>query len=1179
MAPKKTWLTPEQKDFVAAWFPVYLHEKAHRRLPAFWSVMLEDWFREFPLRGDVDTEEFKQEVDLQKKVGRINSHTSPPRALPLVYMPPKPWSTPEQDLFISTWFPEFLLKKSQKKLEGFWVKLKEAWFSEFPEELALGLPVQEAHDPNAVTQTRSLTAEERELLNTAMTKRFKQLHDKLYNIFGKLSAQRGGVSRSAHSLASTLFKKYPKRRRRHQVLEVYAREHKAEVQQALDVAGFTDLNEAAMCRDEDGTWVDDNDSDIKKKRIEAARSERMKVYRRVLQESFDGAAFQVQEAMRRLAAEEVVKPGPTSSEEEGEDAERTPEECQLSIDEALGVLDMFFSVFSQMLGGWVGFASCIGPIPRLGGKLGMKTHCFGSTKEGLSFEDFHPNFEKAVGQPLAKFARIVIPREVRLSRALYSLEDEEAIEEDVATAGEQEAPAPSKKSSSRKNRKEKAKEKASKNQKSAKQATPDPNVTNERLGTLQPPARRPRDRRSASSSAAVSTSSISSASTQSAPAFPPTNASESSHTPLSIPAPESFRSTPSVDGLHHPASTALESSHANSLGGVHPSGSTDDLFPPGYDWTRHLPPDGDLASLDNPGLDDESWATNDLAVNDDPGLFALPEPDTQNTTYGVQGFRFPPLTADTPSHSDDIFGSSSSVGMSNTLFPRSRSSFDAAHYDSQVPEHLHIDQMETAHSYSGTAMSTTDPADGLQGDMGMTASGLHSSQPQTQDSSSSNRPLPRRLERSASGSIQFGRTPHFRSFQTTVVPHLGNRSSSAPLLRSSPLAQEPIFGFPRSDSLANPVSTPQPPATSSSPPYTASTSNSTSTSTSSFRPHLAAASFSPGLNSDPLHRFRSTPNANPPTSTTSSSPSPIVSNAASPSNPTPTPTPFTPHPAAASSPPNAAPPILPPNPPTSFTSTPHPPTSSNPTAGTEEPQGVLSLDALPLRMRRISTSPRPAREKQALPFPAKEKEALPFPRSRPQANAPPPPPPDPPSPSTMARRMEHARQAKNGKAAKGGTGKTKVKKGVSAAKPSNAEPVAGFKIRLPARAVAPASQLHLVPEVAAPPVHVFTSTNNNRHAALEAARKEQARTAAAATQSAGGIQVTNPAINNYNTVVVVPNVSRPRRQVVAPANRGEIRTLAERDAELLERLNGGKRRAEAEGELQGVKKKQRTDER
>lgn len=84
-------------------------------------------------------------------------------------MAPPSWQTPEQKAFFTLWMPEFLVKKAAKKLNGFWPKMKKAWYEEFPEELELRLPVQVFDpDPNA-PRPRKLTTDEEAALSEAIT--------------------------------------------------------------------------------------------------------------------------------------------------------------------------------------------------------------------------------------------------------------------------------------------------------------------------------------------------------------------------------------------------------------------------------------------------------------------------------------------------------------------------------------------------------------------------------------------------------------------------------------------------------------------------------------------------------------------------------------------------------------------------------------------------------------------------------------------------------------------------------------------------------------------------------------------------------------------------------------------------------------------------------------------------
>ncbi|KAJ7022486.1 hypothetical protein C8F04DRAFT_1272597 [Mycena alexandri] len=351
-------------------------------------------------------------------------------------MAPPTWQTKEQQAFVALWMPEFLVKKAAKNLDGYWRKMRKAWYAEFPKELALNLPVQVFDpDPNA-PPPRKLTAEEEASLNDAMTTRNDQLRNAFFNGYAKVRAQRGGASRSTSTskgLAAMLFKRHPKPTRRHQVLEVYQREHKATVQTALQESEFVELNEAAQRRTADGEWIDDDDEEEKEARLHDARSQRMTVQRRVIRECWEAEDEAVQQEVVAKAMAEVK--APRTEEKDGEDGERTPEEYQMSLDESLQVAEVFLTEFARMTG-WVGTLVYAGPVPQLGGDLGFKSYSFGLA-EGVNFEDYHSNWKKAVVTPLCKFARKAIPRTTRVARAIErrdSEEDEPASEPAVVVA-------------------------------------------------------------------------------------------------------------------------------------------------------------------------------------------------------------------------------------------------------------------------------------------------------------------------------------------------------------------------------------------------------------------------------------------------------------------------------------------------------------------------------------------------------------------------------------------------------------------------------------------------------------------------------------------------------------------------------------------------------------------------
>ncbi|KAJ7136892.1 hypothetical protein C8R44DRAFT_728837 [Mycena epipterygia] len=371
-------------------------------------------------------------------------------------MAPKKKLPVDQQEFIELWMPEYLLKRAAGKSDEFWIKMKTAFFIEWPEEVCLNLPVQQVDlDVNA-EPPRRLTADEKVLLDEAIAARIGQLKNSFRNAYAKIRNQKGGVGKSVLSLAALLFKSRPKARRRHQVLELYHKLFKSKVHAALQQTEYERLNEAAECRDDDGVWVDDDDDEVKMRRVTNTRSQRMKVMRRVVQELWDAESEVLRQEVREAAAKEVVVPEKVvvSEGEEGANVERTPEEYQMSIDESLQVAQMFLGEFQRMTG-WMGALAYGGPVPQHKGAFGVK--CL---PEGLTFDRWHPNWKKKVTDPLVRFLRQAIPREVRLRRAIFTGEDDEGDEDDdnlhhrVVTAPapveDSEAPAVTKKAKKKK---------------------------------------------------------------------------------------------------------------------------------------------------------------------------------------------------------------------------------------------------------------------------------------------------------------------------------------------------------------------------------------------------------------------------------------------------------------------------------------------------------------------------------------------------------------------------------------------------------------------------------------------------------------------------------------------------------------------------------------------------------
>ncbi|KAJ7093339.1 hypothetical protein B0H15DRAFT_947477 [Mycena belliarum] len=419
-------------------------------------------------------------------------------------MAPKSIYTDEQLAFFDLWMPEFLVKQTHNQLAAFWIEMRKAWLTEWPEETSLGLPVQDVGDVDPDDATAeppaALTDEQRAMLDTALATRFKQLRTAFYNGHAKLKKKRGGVGRSSSSLAAMLFKSRPRRRRRHQVLEVYQRDFLDKIRKALNDTEFDQLNEAASCRDEEGEWIDDDD------------------------DLWDEESEEVKAIVRKTVRDEVL---PMIEVDDDEKVDRSAEEYQLSIDESTRVAEMFLAEFGRMTG-WMGVFVYGGPIPRLQGQLGVKAVSFGSTPDGRQFDKWHPNFKKRVTDPLLKFLRQAIPREVRLKRAIFTGDedsDDEERENGVVYDYQAAVAEPAKKD------KDKAKSKSKSKTKSGKAKARAQEQEERTPSKARKPARRPAKAKKATDASATSATGSTSATSATG------STSASSSTTSAIPLP------------------------------------------------------------------------------------------------------------------------------------------------------------------------------------------------------------------------------------------------------------------------------------------------------------------------------------------------------------------------------------------------------------------------------------------------------------------------------------------------------------------------------------------------------------------------------------------------------------------------------------------------------------------
>ncbi|KAJ7256749.1 hypothetical protein C8J57DRAFT_1517382 [Mycena rebaudengoi] len=301
--------------------------------------------------------------------------------------------------------PRYIELQGEGKLHLFWPSLHEAWFREFAEEPRLGLPT-----PGAGGDTVPLTATQLVDLGAAITTRKGRLDNWFRNQRAKMIKVGSVVTPSVSSdssLAGVLFAPGgPKRHRRHQAIEVYQKQHPERIRDALQVAGYNQLNEEHMSA---GTDLDEAGQSA---RIKATKVLRMRMRTRIIKEMWGGESEQERERCAVLAEREEVEAVPTRTE-----GERTPAEYQAAIDELDAVMVKVHGAVDSMAG-WKGFTVVGGPQPKFGGSMSLKITCFGVSSGGNNFRQSHPTWEDSVARPFQDWLKRVYPADVRKARAL-----------------------------------------------------------------------------------------------------------------------------------------------------------------------------------------------------------------------------------------------------------------------------------------------------------------------------------------------------------------------------------------------------------------------------------------------------------------------------------------------------------------------------------------------------------------------------------------------------------------------------------------------------------------------------------------------------------------------------------------------------------------------------------------
>ncbi|KAJ7670798.1 hypothetical protein DFH06DRAFT_1125081 [Mycena polygramma] len=303
-------------------------------------------------------------------------------------MAPSEWATPDQKALLFSWMPDFIRRQAERKLHLFWAAMQLAWFTENPEQAALGLPLPS--DPNA----RALTPDELAILGAAIMSRKKKLENWFRYQRKKIrTAEAGTVSATTATSAMirSLFNINTKSTRAHQHIELFQLRNVDLINKVLTLAGTA----AAFAK--------------------SKKTELMRLRTRVIAGLWKAASPEEKAAIEEEIERE--KEELRQKELEDENKEKTPEQLQDGID----VSETVFSEVQKAAfkgSNWVSMTIIGGPNPRMGGELSLKIISYGSTPAGNDFEDSCVNFDKNVVESFEGFMRQVYTAEQRRSSAL-----------------------------------------------------------------------------------------------------------------------------------------------------------------------------------------------------------------------------------------------------------------------------------------------------------------------------------------------------------------------------------------------------------------------------------------------------------------------------------------------------------------------------------------------------------------------------------------------------------------------------------------------------------------------------------------------------------------------------------------------------------------------------------------
>ncbi|KAJ6449956.1 hypothetical protein C8R45DRAFT_947073 [Mycena sanguinolenta] len=370
-------------------------------------------------------------------------------------MAPPSWTTVEQKDMLLSWLPKFIERQGGRKTAPLLAIHDGGVVSEIPRAHQVEFATSNQRKRAPLVGRRTCLAgfgyKGEEIVENWVRNHSKR-------VGGSTST---AVTTANNSMVQRIFKlSAPKRHRIHHHIEVFQTRNKEVIAAALKEAGYDELlpkhddlskgnkgkgnngdGDNSDSDNGDGDNGDDKDGDGDNKdnddlddwtdesedtpaaRLKRAKSKRMRLRTRVVQNLWKAASAEERAAVEAEIADKRAR---LNEEELLAEQEKTPEKRQKEVDLDNLAIDALDGVFTEVhkvahaTTGWVGISICGGPNPRMNGELTMKIVCFGETPSGNDFEACCVDFDKNVTQPFQEYLRLCFSKKDSAEWALPS---------------------------------------------------------------------------------------------------------------------------------------------------------------------------------------------------------------------------------------------------------------------------------------------------------------------------------------------------------------------------------------------------------------------------------------------------------------------------------------------------------------------------------------------------------------------------------------------------------------------------------------------------------------------------------------------------------------------------------------------------------------------------------------